>query len=223
MYPNASSGIQSDIARTKYNTFIEQLYKDLDKIFSRVAFHPIHRERDNEDRTSIEIVNILRFLHYPAEHEAAYGGNCDVCINKDDEYIWLGEAKIDYNNTHIMEGFRQLVDRYATDKIMRDGGLIIYCKNNAPKDVIDSWRAYLEDKDNKSKEYSLNFDEVGHDYFVTSHYHKSSKKVFTVKHMAVSLFDTASDKSARNKKRCSHSCEKCCPSDRKKIKAKKPA
>ncbi|MCG9689946.1 hypothetical protein L1D13_23885, partial [Vibrio tubiashii] len=188
MYPNASIGMQSDLARKKYSSYINHLYKNLDKIFSRIAFHPIHRERDTEDRTSIEIVNILRFLQYPAEHEASYGGNCDICINESDEFIWLGEAKIDYNNTHIMEGFRQLVDRYATDKIMKDGGLIIYCKEKAPMDVITSWKKYLEKKDNVSKEYSINFDEIGHDYFITSHLHKSSKKLFTVKHMAVSLF-----------------------------------
>lgn len=210
MYPNASFGIQSDLAQKDYESYLNHLYECLDKIFTRISFHPIHRENDSEDRTSLEIINILRFLRFPAEHESSYGGNCDIVINRDDEFIWLGEAKKDTGNHHIMEGFRQLVDRYATNKIMKDGALLIYCRNNPPSDVIAAWEKYLKKKENQTGEYSINFLDSGHDYFITSHFHKANKTLFTVKHIAISFYDVSSDRSARAKKKCNSSCEKCC-------------
>lgn len=210
-FPSASIGLQSDMARHKYESNLQLLSSDLQRIVSRIELHPIHREHDSEDRTSVEIVNGLRLLNHTAEHEASYGGNCDICVNEDDKFIWLGEAKIDYNNTHIMEGFRQLSDRYANGDI-RDGGLLIYCKNDTPQNVLASWRKYLENKENRSNEYGLTFTEdAGHNYFVTEHLNRSTGTIFTVKHMVISLFDAATDKSARKKKKCSHSCEQCCP------------
>lgn len=207
--PSCTLGLQSDIARKKYSTYLDLVHSNLDRIINRIEMHPIHREHDTEDRTSLEIVNALRFMDLPADHEASYGGNCDICINDCDNFIWLGEAKIDYSNTHLMEGFRQLSDRYATGDI-RDGGLLIYCKDKAPHEVIKSWKNYLTQNIRK-KEFSLNLIESGHNYFITEHNHKSSGHIFTVKHIAISLFDVASDKSARAKKSCSHTCEKCCP------------
>lgn len=209
--PNCTIGLQSDLAKENYQSYLDDLYIKIDKVIDRIEMHPIHREHDSEDRTSIEIVNALRYLNFPAEHEASYGGNCDICINDQEEFIWLGEAKIDYSNTHIMEGFRQLVDRYASGAI-RDGGLFIYCKDNAPKVVIDNWKSYLRQKDNKTKEYSVRFlDDSGKNYFITEHFHKSSRQIFRVKHIAISLYDVATDKSAKKKKKCTHTCDQCCP------------
>ncbi|WP_049781805.1 hypothetical protein [Vibrio furnissii] len=208
-FPNASINLQSDLAVGDYDAQLQRLHDDLDRIFSRISLHPIHREHDSEDRTSIEIVNLLRFLNHTAEHEASYGGNCDVCVNENDEFIWLGEAKIDYRNDHIMQGFRQLSDRYAKGDI-RDGALLIYCKNNPSEKVLEDWKAFLQNKDNRSKEYGLTFTGSGHNYFFTEHLNRATGHIFTVKHIVISLLDTATDKSAVRRKKCSHSCEQCC-------------
>ena len=153
------------------------------------------------------------------EHEASYGGNCDITCNFQNKYLWLAEAKIDYDNGHIMQGFRQLVDRYITSsEIQKEGALVIYCKDKVTHEVLTGWKKYFFDKDNKHNEYSINFDSDGSNYFITSHFHKATSKNLKIKHIVVSLFDGATDKSAMKKKNCSHSCVKCCPA----IKPKKP-
>lgn len=210
VFPNTAVALQSDLAMGDYDKQLKHLHSNLDKIISRIELHPMHREHDTEDRTSIEIVNLLRFLSHAAEHESSYGGNCDICVNENDEFIWLGEAKIDYNNPHIMEGFRQLSDRYAKGDV-RDGGLLIYCKSNTAKHALDGWRKYLSNKENRTKEYGITFTDKGKNFFITQHTNRATGEIFTVKHMTISLLDTATDKSARSRKKCSHSCEQCCP------------
>ncbi|KXO13295.1 hypothetical protein AKG98_3517 [Moritella sp. JT01] len=210
--PNATAAFQSEMSKGSFTSFINNIHSLLDKIVQRIELHPIHREHDTEDRTTIEIVNALNFLGETCEHEASYGGNCDITSNYQNRYLWLAEAKIDYSNTHIMEGFRQLVDRYSTaSRIQKQGSLLIYCKDKAPHEVLKAWKKYFFDKDSSSKEYSINLDSENDRSFVTSHRHHQSDKVFVVKHEVISLFDNATDKSARKKKKCAHTCLKCCP------------
>lgn len=219
-FPNCTTGLQTDNARQSYDEYFNLIYSTLDRIKDRIEMHPIHREHDTEDRITVEIANAFRFLNIPADHDSCYGGNCDIVINElNDQYLWLAEAKIDYDNTHIMEGFRQLVDRYATaSNNQKDGALLIYCKDSPKFEVLDSWKKYLRNKDQKSQEYSVNLVYECDDYFITKHNHKSKGKVFNVRHIPISLFDPSSDKSARAKKRCSHLCDKCCSAVRPKRK-----
>lgn len=212
LLPNATASLQSELSKESFESFISNMYSQLNKIIQRIELHPIHREHDTEDRTTIEIVNGLNFLGERCEHEASYGGNCDISCNFQNKYLWLAEAKIDYNNMHIMQGFRQLVDRYITSsEIQIEGTLVIYCKDKVPHEALNAWKKYLFNKDNKSKEYSVNFESEYSNYFVTSHFHKTTNKMLNIKHIVISIFDGATDKSAVKKKNCSHSCIKCCP------------
>lgn len=213
--PNCTLGLQRDLYGKDYDTFIKSIDETLDLIINRIDMHPHLRARDTEDRTTLEIVNAFRFTGITAEQDAYYNGNCDFSINFRDNYVWLGEAKLDTSNTHIMEGFRQLVDRYATgSKVQKEGALIIYCRSSSPAVVLSNWRAYLKGKENEHSEYSINFQEEilfsGARHFYTTHKHKSSGQVFKVKHITVSLHDVASDKSAKTRKKCNRSCSICC-------------
>lgn len=218
LLPNATAAIQSELSKESFKAFIDNTYRLLDKVIGRIELHPIHREHDSEDRTTVEIVNALNFLGESWEHEASYGGNCDISSNFQNKYLWLGEAKIDYRNSHIMEGFRQLVDRYvAASTISREGALLIYCKDELPETVLAKWKKYFIHADNVTDEYSINIEDESERYFITSHYHRSSQKILRVKHMVISLFITATDKSAVKRKTCSHRCEQCCKEPRPEI------
>lgn len=211
--PNCTAGYHSDLARQSYDTNLQRVYSDLEKVILRIEMHPIHREHDDEDRLSLEIVNLLHFLHHNASHDTSFSGNCDICIEETHQgFRFLAEAKFDYSNTHIMEGFRQLADRYAT-RAFKDGGLLIYCREGKSADVLQKWKRYLNRKENRTKEFSLNFtSNIGSNFFETTHNSKSTGEIFTVRHIVVALKDVASDKSARKKKKCSHTCVNCCPS-----------
>ncbi|RSD31957.1 hypothetical protein [Vibrio pectenicida] len=210
--PNCTAGYQSDLARQGYNTNLQRVYADLERIIQRVEMHPIHREHDDEDRVSLEIVNLLHFLHHNASHDTSFSGNCDICIEETHQnFRFLAEAKFDYSNTHIMEGFRQLADRYAT-RAFKDGAVLIYCRKENSADVLRKWKTYLSKKENKSKEFSLNFtSNNGSNFFETTHNSKATGEIFTVRHIFIALKDVASDKSARKKKKCNHTCANCCP------------
>ncbi|ABS08237.1 MULTISPECIES: hypothetical protein [Shewanella] len=213
--PNCTLGLQRDLYGRDYDSFINCIYETLDLIISRIDMHPHLRARDSEDRTTLEMVNAFRFTGILAEQDAYYNGNCDFSINFRDNFVWLGEAKLDNSNTHIMEGFRQLVDRYVTgSKVQKEGALLIYCRLSNPTEVLQKWRDYLLQKETEESEYSIRFLEdpleEGARYFYTVHRHKSSGQLFKVKHLTVSLHDVASDKSAKTRKNCSHSCLKCC-------------
>ncbi|MBY8034706.1 hypothetical protein KW481_14245 [Vibrio fluvialis] len=211
--PNCTAGLHSDLARQDYNQNLVRVYNDLEKVIQRLEMHPIHREHDTEDRITIELVNLLHFLNHAATHDTSFSGNCDICIEESQQnFRFLAEAKIDYSTTHIMEGFRQLSDRYGT-RAFKDGALLIYCKENNSSEMLSKWKQYLSRKENKSPEFSVNFTtNVGDNYFETTHNSKATGQIFTVRHIVIALKDVASDKSARRKKKCNHTCVNCCPS-----------
>ncbi|WP_244262842.1 hypothetical protein [Shewanella frigidimarina] len=209
LLPNATASIQSELSKSNFDEFINNTYSLLDKIIGRIELHPIHREHDSEDRTTIEIVNAFNYLGERLEHEASYGGNCDLTSNFQNKYLWLGEAKIDYSNAHIYQGFRQLCDRYLmASKMSKQGALLIYCKSKNIAEVISSWKTYF--KRSAQTEYSISIEEEGNGYFITNHFHKPTQQNLKIKHMAISLFISASDKSAVKRKPCLHSCPQCC-------------
>lgn len=211
LFSNLEAALASDVMKNNYDDFIVGLYNGFNKVINRVSLHSHLREHDSEGRTTVEIVNGLCLLNFPAELDASYNGNCDIVVNQANKYLWLAEAKIDYSNSHVMQGFRQLVDRYASaSKIQQEGALLIYCKDNPPSTVISNWKKYLTKADQGSHEYNVTVIESGDDYFVTTHHHKALAKLFKVRHVAISLYDTASDKSALARKDCNHSCEQCC-------------
>ncbi|QJY40933.1 hypothetical protein HND97_03635 [Vibrio cholerae] len=154
--PNCTAGLQSDLTRQDYNQNLVRVYNDLEKVIQRLEMHPIHREHDTEDRITIELVNLLHFLNHEATHDTSFLGTVIYALKNLSKTAVLNEAKIDYSTTHIMEGFRQLSDRYGT-RAFKDGALLIYCKENNSSEILSKWKQYLSRKENKSPEFSVNF------------------------------------------------------------------
>jgi HEAT repeat protein len=178
--------------------FISQFYKDIDKVIYQIQKNPELRQKDGEDRLTIEIVGALRSSGYNANHDCKNGGHVDLAVEKDD-FIWLGEAKIYRDNNYLWEGFQQLTTRYSTgDTNQNSGGLLIYILKEDAKSIMKKWQEYLRNKN--LPEYSCEPCKIKSSAFISSHRHEGSGQLFHVRHVPVLLHFAPKDKSGRGKK-----------------------
>ncbi len=199
--PYATAAVRSDLSLSSFSSFIHNLESQLEVVLKNMELHPYLRQDDSEDRSSIDIVAGLKLLGIPASHGTNFGGgSTDISCLIHDQFLWIAEAKNDYNNSHILEGFRQLVDRYVmgSHRIQRKGALVIYCKNKPASAVLDSWKQYLTQIN--PEEYSVTVESSEESTFETTHYHRASNQRLYVKHIVVSLYQDHTDKSAKGRK-----------------------
>ena len=178
---------------------IRNLYKDIDKVISQIQENPELRQKDTEDRLTIDIVNSLHNLGYDVSHETKIGGHADIVVKKND-FLWLGEAKIYKDNNNLWEGFQQLLTRYPTgDSNQENGGLLIYIR--AQKDassIMQKWQKYLLGQ--SLPDFSSRPCKMRSLAFISTHKHERSGQAFHVRHMPVMLHFDPKDKSGRARK-----------------------
>jgi hypothetical protein len=182
------------------DALIRNLYKDIDKVIFQIQENPELRQEDNEDRLTIEIVNLLRNLGHEASHETKIGGNVDIVIRKND-FLWLGESKIYRgNNNYLWEGFLQLVTRYSTgDSNQENGGLLIYIFKKDASSIMQNWQNYLIKQ--SLPDFSLRPCKMKNLAFISTHKHERSGQAFHVRHIPVMLHFDPKDKSGRSRKK----------------------
>lgn len=209
LLPNVAAAIQQDMARFGDDSgFFDHVDEGFTTVVDLIQSTPRYRRFDCEDRTSIDIVNGLKLLNFEVHHEAYHNGNVDITVSRNEKTL-LVEAKLDTSNTHISEGFRQLVDRYLTEyssKKMKVK-LLVYCKKKNATEALNSWKRYIQKSKNFKKEYRLSITDVSSPRMTTSHRSKVNGKMVEVEHIFVQLRDVASDKSARGRK--SDTCPNC--------------
>jgi len=176
-----------------YNEFINILYRDIDCIIQDIESSRALRQDDGEDRTTIEIVNILNRIGYDCSHDELHGGHTDLAV-KIKSFIWLGEAKIHSGYDYLHEGFKQLCTRYSTGgQNQSDGGLLIYLYGADAKTVMDRWLTHLCDQSYAGfKSMPCKNNKL---YFFTEHTHETSGLPFRVRHMVILLHHDPKDKS----------------------------
>ncbi len=193
-YVPALAGFPSRLLADTYDEFIDELYKDIDNIVFSKEENPELYEQDTEDRITIDIKNTLRILGYDASHEAKVGGHADLLVRKN-KFLWIGEAKIHRSYDYLWQGFQQLTTRYSTgDCNQKDGGLLIYIRNENAKNVMDSWQLHLSSKE--LPDYSSNPCLKRKLAFFSSHKHQRTGEPFRVKHIGMTLYFNPKDKSA---------------------------
>ena len=104
-----------------YEDFIRQLYKDLDEVIQTLQLNRELRQKDSEDRITIDIVNILSAKGYTSSHDKKSGGHVDITVELRD-FIWFGEAKKHEAYGNLLEGFKQLCTRYTTGEVNQNNG-----------------------------------------------------------------------------------------------------
>jgi len=182
---------------TDYNQFIELLYKDIDDIIYQIQENPELRQKDGEDRLTIDIRDQLRRLGYDAAHDSKFGGHADLLVKKGN-FTWIGEAKIHSSYNYLWEGFLQLTTRYSTgDSNQRDGGIFIYIRQKNVSAIIEKWKNHLLSKE--LPDFNSEACENREISFFSTHKHEGSGQDFRIKHIPVILYFQPQDKSGRGK------------------------
>jgi hypothetical protein len=177
---------------------IRNLYKDIDQVISQIQKNPELRQKDTEDRLTIEIVNLLRSLGHEASHDTKTGGHADIVVTKND-FLWIGEAKIYRGNNYLWGGFQQLVTRYSTgDSNQENGGLLIYILNKDARSIMQNWQNYLLEQ--SLPDLSVRPCKMKSLAFISTHKHERSGQAFHVRHIPVMLHFAPTDKSGRASK-----------------------
>jgi hypothetical protein len=176
---------------------IRNLYKDIDKVIYQIQENPELRQKDTEDRLTIDIVNPLRTLGYDVSHETKIGGHVDIAVRKND-VLWLGEAKIYKGNNYLWEGFLQLFTRYSIgDLNQENGGLLIYIFKEDASSIMQNWQNYLLEQ--SLPDLSIRPCKMRSLAFISTHKHERSGQAFHVRHIPVMLHFAPKDKSGRAK------------------------
>jgi hypothetical protein len=182
-----NSGFEDDLIRN--------LYKDIDKVIFQIQENPELRQKDTEDRLTIDIVNPLRTLGYDVSHETKIGGHVDIAVRKND-FLWLGEAKIYKGNNYLWQGFLQLLTRYSIgDLNQENGGLLIYIFKEDASSIMQNWQNYLLEQ--SLPDLSVRPCKMRSLAFISTHKHERSGQAFHVRHIPVMLHFAPKDKSGR--------------------------
>jgi len=127
-------------------SFLDRLYKDIHSIIERLEKSSDKYYCDDEDKITSAIVLTLCELGYDASEQTKKNGTVDITVKpKDNDFSWIGEAKIGYGNTKIFEGMLQLLSRYV--KRDNNAGLLIYFQKHSSHKHFNKWLKYLYDKD----------------------------------------------------------------------------
>lgn len=195
--PKLRSSVERELVDS-YEGFISVLYKELDDVIQTLQANPELRQNDQEDRLTIDIVNLLNQAGYDASHETKSGGHVDITV-KFRGMFWFGEAKIHSTYDHLLEGFKQLCTRYTRGDINQDhGGVLLYIKQKNAKSVMDRWKEHLSEQN--YPDYESSPCATRPLSFFSKHTHDVSGLPFNVRHMPVMLYFNPQDKSAMRRK-----------------------
>jgi hypothetical protein len=114
--------------------FVKRLYKELDAVIDEIERTASLRQKDGEDHITSDIVLGLRRAGYNATHDAYSKGHADIKVAQD-EFVWLGEAKIHDGYDYLLKGLKQLLSRYATGR-EKGSGLLVYIKGGNASAVL---------------------------------------------------------------------------------------
>lgn len=181
------SGLIKRQTASNYEQFVDALYSDLDDVISIIQENPELRKNDDENRLTIDIVNMLRTIGYQAGHDTKIGGHTDISVRGKNNHLWIGEAKIHGAYEELLGGFKQLCTRYSTGDAQQNcGGMIIYIRNVKAASVVTEWRARLSQQGLEG--YSERDCPVRADMgFLSTHTHERSGMPFHVRHVGVIL------------------------------------
>ena len=175
-----------------YESFMDQLYADIDGHIYHMQSNRELRKGDSEDRLSADIIAGLKVQGYAATADTKTGGHVDISVTLGG-YSWIGEAKKDGN---FKEGFLQLTTRYVPasgNYAHNQGGLIFYMvESDNAEGRLNDWRSALTQNGHVCSDCKNNVLA-----FYSDHTLEGSGTSFKVRTMAVALHHGPKDKSAR--------------------------
>lgn len=191
-------------AERGYESWIDRLYKDIDHIVKEVIYPTAsYRQDDGEDRYNTEIANNLKIMGYQAAHDKWTNGHPDIFVeNAGYGYKWTGESKIHSGYDYLLEGYKQLCERYSSGFDNEQCGAVLIITDNIDINALmTKWRQHLsEDVEYQEKGVRVWNCPVDTNCFYSSHSHSTSGGEYTVRHIPITIRFKPTDKSARNRK-----------------------
>ncbi|EMY7639953.1 hypothetical protein ABCT75_004039 [Citrobacter freundii] len=112
---------------------VQSIEKNSDKYYSL-----------NEEQLSTTISLLIERAGFKTKNEPSVRGHVDIFVEKDN-FSWLIEAKIGYDNQKIFEGLLQLASRYLTNQT--SACLLLYFRQSDIKTSFQSWKDFLQKKE----------------------------------------------------------------------------
>lgn len=175
-----------------YQQFMDTLYVEIETIVASLVEDANVMQEYSENALNADICRQLCRLGYNAHFDKNKRGHSDISVEYG-RYSWIGEGKKvkSANNTHLGDGYDQLVHRYVPGTPNADqAGLLIYSFAPNAKHVLTSWHDHLIAKNTAIPGYA---EDIAHCVaskgfaFWSVNQHVSSGSKLTVKHMVVSL------------------------------------
>lgn len=158
---------------------------------------PLYHAMGEDQLTGIFVIS-LKISGLDADHDTYRNGHVDLLV-KSGRYEWMGEAKLDNGPAYLMEGFRQLADRYTDgNPTSSRGGLLIYTQKQNKTVLMDNWLEHVAGNYEVSVECVERCSETLSSR--TKHTHNATGIDYKIRHIAVSLYHKPTDKSARARK-----------------------
>jgi hypothetical protein len=149
----------------------------------------------SEDGLTSALLLFLDGLGFEADMKMI-NGNCDVVVQEED-YLWLGEAKLDNGPAWLWKGFQQLLTRYATGLPQQDhGGMIIYCVSDSLPATMAGWRAALKTEQGLADDAIQDSAEADHAFRTTAPVPATNRPLHVL-HLGIALFHSPQDPTAQ--------------------------
>ncbi|MFZ6640922.1 hypothetical protein ACO0LL_14335 [Undibacterium sp. TC4M20W] len=176
-----------------YDQFVETLYTEIDTIVKDLEDDANLSQHYTENNYNSDICRQLKRLGYEAVHDKNQRGHADITVNFA-RYSWIGEGKKvqSVNNSHLIDGYGQLIDRYVTGKANANhAGLLVYILGKDAMHVMSSWRTHLTEKDLSDNGYAANIapcsENPDHVFWSECTRHTSSGSTLKIRHIGLSL------------------------------------
>lgn len=177
---------------TSYQQFMDTLYVEIDTIVASLVDDANVMQDHSENALNADICRQLCRLGYDAHFDKNKRGHSDISVEYG-RYRWIGEGKKvkSVNNTHLGDGYDQLVHRYvAGTPNANHAGLLIYSYAPDAKHVLTKWHDHLVGRNTKTPGYAESLSQciINKGFaFSSLNQHVSSGSTLTIKHMVVSL------------------------------------
>lgn len=163
----------------------------IDHILQEFSRTPKERQNRSEDALSVDLITSLKHLGFQASHDTTTGGHCDIVIEGNYDFLWLGEAKKHRDYDWLLKGFNQLDTRYATAIKGQDrGGVVIYHYGPRTDQIMDAWAEHLK---KYRPDVTIENREPGDLVMNTRHVHRRTGRTYHVRHVIVSLYWSPKD------------------------------
>jgi hypothetical protein len=184
-----------EVAAT-YDSFCDLVEsKILDVALNLERNKPLYHSLGEDQLTGIIVIS-LKTAGFDADHDTFRNGHVDLLV-KNDRYEWMGEAKLDNGPAYLMEGFRQLSDRYTDgNPTSSRGGLLIYTQKQNKLSLMDGWMAHVGTNYEVPVECTERCSETLTSR--TMHSHQATGINYRIRHIPISLYYKPTDKSAKN-------------------------